>query len=167
MQGRAGATAKTSRGNHNHDQRRVALEQSLGCKGGISCDFINERGDTDFHKPGTHKRQPDHILRVGSKLEELAELAIPIRVVEQTSRATLDTYVLDAQSGHDCFSFAPFFASKILLRLRRRDFVGRSSLRQERQGDKVLPPQFFRAPRPRRRGLVHMPRSIALSSLRK
>jgi hypothetical protein len=56
---------------------------------GISCDFINASGNTDFHKPGTHAkdnmityaeldRYDTEASELHEKLEELAEEATPI-----------------------------------------------------------------------------------------
>jgi hypothetical protein len=76
-----------------HDLRNVLAHWPFAeeaDQSGISCDFINERGDTDFRKPGTHAkdnmityseldRYDTEASEVYEKLEELAESAIPIR----------------------------------------------------------------------------------------
>lgn len=75
-----------------HDLRNVLAHWPFNeeaDQSGISCDFINERGDTDFHKPGTHAkdnlityaeldRYDTEASELYEKLDELAESAIPI-----------------------------------------------------------------------------------------
>jgi hypothetical protein len=75
-----------------HDLRNVLAHWPFdeeADQSGISCDFINERGDTDFHKPGTLAkdsmityaeldRYDAEASELYEKLEELVESAIPI-----------------------------------------------------------------------------------------
>ena len=75
-----------------HDLRNVLAHWRFDeevDQSGISCDFINGRGDTDFLKPGTHAkdnmityaeldRYDTEASELYEKLEELAESAIPI-----------------------------------------------------------------------------------------
>jgi hypothetical protein len=73
-----------------HDLRNVLAHWRFDEEAdGISCDFMNERGDTDFYKPGTHAkdnmityaeldRYDTEASELYEKLEELTESAIPI-----------------------------------------------------------------------------------------
>jgi hypothetical protein len=75
-----------------HDLRNVLAHWPFdeeADQSGISCDFINERGDTHFHKPGTLAkgsmityaeldRYDAEASELYEKLEELVESAIPI-----------------------------------------------------------------------------------------